>query len=1147
MDANALLAIYTKVQQIYNTGDSKFLSFPLDFQFIFSPESLRLLFEKDAATAVSFLNQRADFSRIMNRPVKSLFPAADTGDLLWDVYQGILTSAEIAENAMSASEKEAYRKAEEFLFVQDENGLTVPSEKNRQYSAFRDRDFTLKEEIQNLNASETLSPEEREIEMAKLKAALAENEALWTAGGLRQEVEKHLKFREKVMASSPLTAWAKLKDKCQADLSVQTDLTGDSFATTFLFPGDVLNQPWCSINVGKEEVDDLLAQASSDIKKRLNSQYTDPIESFSFEYRSVGVQRPWFDSDLFKSRLWRLPDSSIQKISYGKDSMLGRFPAYISALLLLRNFRITYASGKTVTSFGSLSANQAGSDQEVSVLAYICKKLPTSPDPDEGVQWPTIHRTAPLRLEQQAGGKIHAYIRGEEVDSGTFAVGEKILVKAVADANCILSYWKVNDKVVENLNYACECVLEENGLTITPFWEFGETLDPAHVKVRDHTLLALDKGPVSLDMNRFSDLCQVKAVGEKAFENYASLCNLIFGKTVEIIGEQVAPNCTNLEKVFIPARTRSVHKRAFVRNGFLEEPFIRVSPSNETYTSLDGTLLDKKRTMTVQVKSCSCGAKYIYSDQAPAVCPKCGAALEAFPAKETTIRRPDARIPFRVSEQEARELVREFFGQEHFVEKAFKEQVAQEEIPLKPVYVPMWEWRIQEERTQKDATFANEAPVRNSMVAMPSSQLVGDNIVDTNDLYAERFAFGQAPAGTAFELYAQNIRDCQKAKRQAILDALREKDGPASDGAPQEQVNYVSEGSRLVYNPFWLGSLTYQGESYPVYVDGYSRKVYAGKSVPKESKKPWMLIGGILAGLALVALVLFLILGRGSKRADTKAPAVSDRSISVTEPASDGFTLQWMAAKDKVTPADSIRYQVFLQSPGETSWQIAHEGLGISSYRFSNLKLGNRYRFYVTAGDLAGNSVRYLDGETTVEDCDPPTVVDKGFKVLPFEKSVIVCWGKARDNGTPEDQVSYQVLLKGPGESDWRTVKEADGIFSFQFTDLKPDTEYSCTVKATDQKGNAVQYDVQPLRTLALPEMPESTAYEVVLVDAGPSIQKVVLTASKNTGRGRLATQNLVEKAPVTLKSYSSKDKAKADALKEALAEAGATVEIVER
>ena len=855
MDANALLAIYTKVQQIFNTGDSKFLSFPLDFQFIFSPESLSLLFENDAATAVSYLNQRADFSRVMNRPVKSLFPSSDTGDLLWDVYKGILTSAEIAEDSLSEAEKEAFQRAEDFLFDQDENGLTVPSEKYRQYSEFRDRSFTYEEQIANLRMSETLTEGERNLELAKLKKAQAENDELWSAGGLRQEVEKHLEFREKVLASSPLTAWARMKEKCQSDLSVQTDLTGASFATTFLFPSNVLNQPWCTIQVGKEEVSDLLRHASTEIKQRLNSDYNDPIESFSFEYRSVGVQRPWFDSSLFKSRLWRLPDSAGQMISYGSDKLLGRFPAYISALLLMRHFRIEYASGKTVTSFGTLSSNQEGSDREVSVLAYICKRIPVSPNPDEGVHWPTDRKTAVLQLQQAAGGTIHAYIGGEEVDSGVFSVGTKVKVKAVADPSCILRKWKVNEAYIDNLNYSYECVLEEKGLTITPLWEYGETLDPAHVKVRKDTLLSVDKGPAILDMNRISDLCQIKVIGEKAFRNYANLTSITIGKSVEIIGEQVFPNCANLEKVFIPPTTRSIHKRAFVRDQLQEDPFIWIDRANESYTSLGGDFTEKWKTLTAEMIPCSCGAKYVFSGQAPAVCPRCGAALDASQAKKHILRQPDAKVPFRVTEQEARDLVRQFFAQERALESAFKRLATQAELPLKPVYVPLWEWRIQTESGPQEGSPAPATVARDAMVALPASKIVGDEVIDTNDFYTEKFSFERAPAGTAFELYTEGVRECQKTKRTLILDSLRQAE------APSPGVNYVSQGTRLLYNPLWIGSLEYKGVSYPFLVDGYSRKITFPKEAPKDRKRPWIIAGCILAGLALVALGVMVFLG----------------------------------------------------------------------------------------------------------------------------------------------------------------------------------------------------------------------------------------------------------------------------------------------
>lgn len=1147
MDANALLAIYTKVQQIYNTGDSKFLSFPLDFQFIFSPESLSLLFEKDAATAASFLNQRADFSRVMNRPVKSLFPSPDTGDLLWDVYQEILTTAEIADNSLSPAEKKAFQKAEEFLFDKDENGVNVPSEKYTQYSEFRDRSFAYEEQIANLKVSETLTDSKRKSELTKLRKAQAENDALWAAGGLRQEVEKHLDVREKVLASSPIFAWARMKDKCLADLSVQTDLTGASFATTFLFPSNVLEQPWCTINVGKEEVAALMGQASPDVKKRLTSDYPDPIESFSFEYRSVGVQRPWFDANLFKSRLWRFPATSGQMISFGSEKLLGKFPAYISALLLLRNFHITYSSGKTINSFGSLATNQKGSEQEVSVLAYICKKIPVSPNPDESVKWPTTRKTATLKLQQKAGGTLHAYIGGEEIDSGEFRVGEKIRIKAVADANCVMNKWKINGEFIENPSYTYECILGDEGLTVLPYWEYGDTLDANHVSVKKDTLVSIDKGPANLDMDHFSALCQVKVIGEKAFKNYSNLSNVTIGKNVEIIGEQIFPNCTQLENVSIPSTTRSIHKRAFIRNGFQEEPFVQVDPEHETYTSLDGVLLEKSNTITVKSLPCQCGAKFIFSDHAPETCPKCGRALDASHAQEISIRRPDVRVPFRVSKPEAQDLIREFYAKQLFVQKEFKDLVTQSELSLKPVYVPMWEWRVRADSGKQagaeEASVAgnqeNTVPTQNvsvsgTMVAVPVSRVVSNTIVDTGNLFTEKFSFGQAPTGTAFEFHTQNLRECQKNQRNKVLDFLRNKAGRQSGGDKTDQTNYISEANRLVYNPFWIGSLEYNGESHPFYVDGYSRKVTVKNAVPKDKKKLWILLGSILAGIVLIVLAILLL----AKNTDKIPPSAQDKTISVT-PANDGFTIQWEKATDETTPVDLIRYQVLLKGPEDTDWRPVFEKQGVSSYTFSNLEQGVQYAYSVIASDESGNSIRYLDGTTTVEKKNVLSVNSNELKVLLSNEGVVVSWDKATDHITPDDRIKYQVYLKKSGDSDWSLIKEAPGLFSHTFSGLTPDTDYSCKVMATDGNKNDFAYVPYTFHTMAA----SKTEYDVRLISAGQSKFQVVKAVKEILNLGLKDAKDLVDNAPITIKEKVSKTVA--ESLKAALKETGAEIEIV--
>ena len=135
------------------------------------------------------------------------------------------------------------------------------------------------------------------------------------------------------------------------------------------------------------------------------------------------------------------------------------------------------------------------------------------------------------------------------------------------------------------------------------------------------------------------------------------------------------------------------------------------------------------------------------------------------------------------------------------------------------------------------------------------AKIVGDKVIDTNDFYTEKFSFERAPAGTAFELYTEGVRECQKTRRTLILDSLRQAE------TPSPEVNYVSQGTRLLYNPLWVGSLEYKGVSYPLLVDGYSRKVTFPKEAPKDRKRPWIIAGCILAGLALVALAFFLLRG----------------------------------------------------------------------------------------------------------------------------------------------------------------------------------------------------------------------------------------------------------------------------------------------
>ncbi len=70
----------------------------------------------------------------------------------------------------------------------------------------------------------------------------------------------------------------------------------------------------------------------------------------------------------------------------------------------------------------------------------------------------------------------------------------------------------------------------------------------------------------------------------------------------------------------------------------------------------------------------------------------------------------------------------------------------------------------------------------------------------------------------------------------------------------------------------------------------------------------------------------------------------------------------------------------------------------------------------------------------------------------------------------------------------------------------------------------------------------EKTSFDVVLKDAGAQKLQVVKTVKEQTGLGLKEAKDIVDAAPATVKE--GLDKAAAEALKKALEEAGATVEL---
>ena len=106
------------------------------------------------------------------------------------------------------------------------------------------------------------------------------------------------------------------------------------------------------------------------------------------------------------------------------------------------------------------------------------------------------------------------------------------------------------------------------------------------------------------------------------------------------------------------------------------------------------------------------------------------------------------------------------------------------------------------------------------------------------------------------------------------------------------------------------------------------------------------------------------------------------------------------------------------------------------------------------------------------------------------------------------------------------------------------------TVKDVQELANILkeEYGIEPAAAVVAVAGPaaaaeaEQTEFDVILVSAGAAKLGVVKAVKESTGLGLKESKEIVDKAPVAVKEKVSK--AEAEALKAALEEAGAEVEI---
>jgi len=216
----------------------------------------------------------------------------------------------------------------------------------------------------------------------------------WVNKGYKNEVEQAYATIDLLTGRSPMLFWKQLKEKLEQ--SKLSDLkTNQDFYQTYFYPSNfykpgVENQ-WTRLVLESQEID------------KLSSNQTDtsadiPVSRLQVDLMRVLIVRPWMNPSLFKSRFWQWADRR-DLLSDGTSTPHGSLVAYATAIVFARNLKIELKSGSQIEasklgSFGPLSlenANVSGSNSiqadGMQILAFICQKLPKSPNPDPSLAW----------------------------------------------------------------------------------------------------------------------------------------------------------------------------------------------------------------------------------------------------------------------------------------------------------------------------------------------------------------------------------------------------------------------------------------------------------------------------------------------------------------------------------------------------------------------------------------------------------------------------------------------------------------------------------------------------------------------------------------------------------------------------------------
>jgi len=409
-----------KLAKEFGAGESSFLAFEvpgipispreLDFNQTNNPSAL---------TPQAAIKAAASFAQLVNRIPKVSSRWQSDGKYLWNEYETILKQATVATNETTAEDLANFEQSTKFLYEKKQitdllgtRTAVVDSPKLAAYKQYREAYQQAESNFNSLKqaAQTTTDPivvQQWATNASRYKRQVTNANEQWINSGFKNDVEKALATIDQICGRNPRLCWSKWTE--EFELSKLTDSEQKNFYHTYFSPVNFY-QPggekhWQQFTLNSSDIETL---SKSDSPASDTQEAKLEISRLTVDLTRVQIVRPWMNPSIFESQFWTWTDNR-PPLSDGGQPPQGSLPAYTTAIILARNLKIELqpgseqnakvvqdiAGGKSVFwgSFSLQNATVSGANsiqfEGMQIIAFVCQKLPKSPNPNPSWSLPS--------------------------------------------------------------------------------------------------------------------------------------------------------------------------------------------------------------------------------------------------------------------------------------------------------------------------------------------------------------------------------------------------------------------------------------------------------------------------------------------------------------------------------------------------------------------------------------------------------------------------------------------------------------------------------------------------------------------------------------------------------------------------------------